>query len=313
MGGRYSWEKKAAQVATFLPLTPLCNYDLHSCNYNFSGPNYTDPGSHIYRKFSPKVGFQWQPSNQVQVYGTYSEGIRSGGYNVRSTALTISPGPYDEENQKSFELGVKTDLLDRHLRINVSAFHNTIDNLQRDVNQPDPRSGTVQITANVGSARINGIEAEVTVTPLRGLIVGGNFGYLDGKYTRLTADLNGALPGFGTELKLARLVPYSYGGNIAYSTDIGTLKGSARIDFGHRDRTPFTDANTGFINRINDLSAAVTLGRRDDAVTLSIYAKNLLNEVWNGAAAPLPGNLGGGFFQPISKGRVFGAEVRFKF
>ena len=313
-GGRFSWEKKEAKVATFNALSSRCAYDLGTCTYNFPGPGFADSGEHVWKRFSPKLGLQWQVRPNIQTYFSYSEGVRSGGYNVRSTSLSISPGPYNEENQKSFELGFKSDLLNHHLRVNGAVFHNTISNLQRDINQPDPLSGTVQITQNAGNARINGAELEVTIAPTKELTFGGNVGYLNGKYTKLLYDLNGALPGLGYELQLARLVPWSYGGYISYSRDVGhDLKFTIRSDYGHRDRTPFTDANTGYINKVDDWSATATLAKVNDSVSLSFYAKNLLNQVWNGAAAPLPPSAGGGLFEPISKGRTFGAELRFRY
>ncbi len=312
-GGRYSWEKKRAQVATLLPAAPLCNFDSRVCAYNFPGPSFAEPGSNTWSKFTPKLGFQYRPTEDVQVYGSYSKGIRSGGYNVRNTALTISPGPYDQEVQSAFEIGLKSDLLDRRLRINLAAFHNTIGNLQRDVNEPDPRVGTVQVTRNAGTAKIDGVEAEVTIAPIHGLILGGNFGYLHGRYTTLLFDINGAAPGLGNDLRLARLVPWSYGVNASYSFDLASAgKLTARADYSHRDQTPFTDANTGFIRPVEELTASVTLNLPDDRMSISAYGKNLLNRVNNGAAVPLPSAFGGGFFYPISEGRVYGVEAKFK-
>lgn len=314
LGARYSWEEKSARVATLVLAAPRCNFDARTCNYNFPGPAFPEPGTETWSSLSPRIGFQWQPNDDVQVYGSYSQGIRSGGYNVRTTALTVGPGPYDQEDQDSYELGFKLDLADRRLRINGAVFHNEISGLQRDVNQPDPSVGTVQITRNVGAATIDGAELEVTVAPADGLRVGVNVGYIEGQYTELVFDLNGAAPGLGEDLALARLVPWSFGAYIEYERPIAEdIVLGSRIAYGHRDETPFTDANTGFISEVDDLSASVSLAMSEQRVRLSIYGRNLLDEVTNGAAAPLPGSLGGGFFRPINEGRAIGADLRFQF
>jgi len=313
-GLRYSYEHKEAAVATLVVPKSLCNYDLRTCAFNFPGPAFKEPGQHSWHSVTPRLGFNWKPDDNVLVYGSWSQGVRSGGYNVRSTALTIGPGPYDQERQDAFEVGLKSEWLEHRLRINLAAFHDTIKGLQRDVNDTDPVSGVVQITHNVGDATINGGEFELTALVTNNLTLGLNAGYLDGKYDKLLFDLNGAAPGLGTNLKLARLAPWTYGANLAYVFHLAndaTLR--ARADYGHRDRSAFTDNNAGILSPVDDLSASLAYTPAGGHYTLSAYGHNLLDRVTDGAHAPLPGAVGGGFFVPINKGRVIGAQVTFNF
>lgn len=313
-GGRYSWEKKQAEVATLSTTNPRCNFATLTCDYNFPGAPFADDGSNTWSRFSPKLGFQWRTNDDMQIYGSYSEGIRSGGYNVRSSVGGVSPGPYDQEIQDAFELGAKTDLFDRRVRFNVAAFYNKIRNLQRDVQTADPVVGSAQVTANVGTSEIYGGEAELTVAPVTGLTLGLHGGYLHGRYTKLTADLNGTQPGFGYELQLVRLPSWSYGGEIAYR--IETAAGGrviASTDYGHVDRSAAQDNNQSFLRARDNWNANLSYSLPGGGVTLSLYARNLLDRVQWAQASPRSAGQGGGVFLTLNKGRVLGGAVSFDF
>lgn len=311
-GGRYSWEKKSAQVAGLSNTAPRCNFAAFTCNFNFPGPPFADDGTTTWTHFSPKVGFQWFPTKGVQFYGSYSQGVRSGGYNIRSTAGgSVSPGPYDQEIQDAFEIGGKSDLFGGKVRFNAAAFYNTIHGLQRDVSTPDPLIGSSQITANVGTARIYGAEAELTILAARGLTLGAHLGYLRGKYSVLTADLNGALPGFGSNLQLVRLPKISYGFSANYSVRLSSGNEFwLGTDFGHVDASAAQDNNTAFLRQRNELNASV--GYDIGKVTFSLYAKNLLNRVAWSTASLRSAAQGGGIYTPLTKGRVLGASILLK-
>ncbi|MBL3087694.1 TonB-dependent receptor, partial [Klebsiella pneumoniae] len=72
--------------------------------------------------FTPKIGLQWKPDDDTQIYGLNTRGFRSGGYNLRNTDPAVPPGPFNQETQDSFELGAKKQF-GRH-RINLAAFYN---------------------------------------------------------------------------------------------------------------------------------------------------------------------------------------------
>jgi iron complex outermembrane recepter protein len=314
VGGRYSWEKKDAVVAPFSRSLP-CNVDTFECVYAFPSafPGAKDPDT--WSSVTPKLGFQYQnDAKNILVYANWSQGIRSGGYNVKSTAPTVPPGPYGQERQDAFELGWKTDLLDRHVRLNGAVFYNRLRNLQRDINTPDPVGGVVQITNNVGTARVLGAEGELLVAPVRGVKLGASFGYLDGKYLRLTADLNGALPGLGEDLQIVRLPKWTYAFNATYDAalnDATTL--SLHAEFQHRDRTFFTDNNLGPLLPVNFLNGNIALGLDHDRYSISLYGRNLLNRLSDTGYTPLPASTGGGAYQTINKGRVIGIELAARF
>lgn len=159
LGGRYSEETKDARISSVRP--GGCSIVAETCVYNFQDDRKAS-------FFTPKIGLQWQPDDNTQLYAFYTRGYRSGGYNFRSPAsVGDTPGPTLDEKQDSFEVGVKADFADRRARINAAVYHNRIHDLQREVSFVDPVLGTLQAFKNTADATIQGVEAEATfrVTP----------------------------------------------------------------------------------------------------------------------------------------------------
>jgi iron complex outermembrane receptor protein len=310
LGVRYTHERKQADVTTVF-FSPL--------------PVFSD--SHTWSDVSPRIGFQWFPAHVAQLYGYWAKGFRSGGYNFRNTDPGVTPGPFDSEKQSSFELGWKQDLGNGRARVNLAAFHNKIKGLQREINVPGAL-GVTQVIRNTGDATIVGGELEATVRATRKLTLSLNAGYTHGKYDSLKFDLDGSGDSSVSPdsadyaLQLPRLSPWTWGGSAVYDLDVaraGVL--SSRVSFTHRDRAFYTDNNRGFLNKVDRLDVNLTWLPPAGPLTFAVYGTNLLNKVSYGGDTQLPplalfGYRPGGpapTFSPLNKGRVYGAEVRFKF
>lgn len=149
-----------------------------------------------FNNFSPKFGIQLHPNDDVMVYGSYSEGYKTGGWTTRLTNPQGNVAPdFDEEVAKTFEVGVKSTLLDRRVQINLAAFTTEYKDVQ--LNQQVGTSPTID---NAGTARIKGIELETVLAPVKGLTINASLGYLDATFTTLSASVSqpavaGPIPG----------------------------------------------------------------------------------------------------------------------
>jgi iron complex outermembrane receptor protein len=305
LGARYSKERKIAAVQQrgLVPASP-CSVDLGGCS------SYGFHGAHSWSFFTPKVGLAWTPSNNTNIYGYWTRANRSGGYNLRQSNAA-SPGPYGQEKTTTYEVGLKQQLFDRRVSLNLAAFHTKLANLQRDINLPTV-FGVTALTVNVGTIVLKGVEGEATVKLLPGLTLSGNVGYIDNKFTKIGFDLsnNGSI---GPE-DFARKLPYaskwSYGISLAYNQDTSFGSVGLRTSFNHRDRAFSNDANTSFIVPVNNLDAslALTSGR----TTLSIYGKNLQNKLNFGLNSPQAYYPNAAFI-PLNKGRVVGVQLEFSY
>ena len=304
LGARYTLEEKDVDVATAGNGT--CEVVSYQCVFNFRDGN-------AWRNVTPKVGLQRWLSQRAQVYGHFTKGFRSGGYNLRNTSPTAAPGPFDEEEQDSLEIGLKSELAGGRMRVNVAAFHNQVYGMQRQVTFADAAGGAIQVTANTADATIQGLETEVLAAVGSSATISGFVGYTDGAYIEVRHDLNGDGSTAGDDrLKLPRLANLTYGLEGRYTRTIGgrgTL--TTRVSFAHRDDSEITDDNLGVLDGGNLVDASIAYSP-SDALTFTLYGRNLLDEVLRRSDFDLSG-LVDSTYSPLKEGRVLGVEMRGRF
>ena len=312
LGGRYSSEDKDAKIAT-IPLN-LCT--LEGCaNYDFEGDE-------SWSAFTPKVGLQWNLSDDAQIYSFWTKGFRSGGYNFRNAGINPATGmPYvpqvtDQEEQSSFEVGAKAEFADGRVRTNVAVFHNQIDDMQREENLPDALTGVAQIIRNTADATVQGAELEVMAVATDNLLFTANIGYVDGAYDSVRGDISG--DGIVNEvdlgLEIPRLAPWTYGVGVVHDLQLGSIGSlTSRINFNHRDAAAYTDNNLGMLSEADMLDLSFGFVPDSGNYRLALFGKNMLNEVTEGNNTQLPVTLGGigASFTPLNKGRVVGVELTY--
>ncbi len=130
-----------------------------------------------FNNFSPKVSIQVFPADGVMVYGSYSEGYRTGGWTTRlSNPLPVAPD-FDEETATSWEGGLKSTLFDNSVLFNVAAFTTKYEGIQLNFQQ-----GVSPTIQNAGDARIKGLEVETVYAPGGGLSINASVGLIDAEY-----------------------------------------------------------------------------------------------------------------------------------
>ncbi|HAN68948.1 MAG TPA: TonB-dependent receptor, partial [Halieaceae bacterium] len=180
LGGRYSEEDKEAEIASLSQnINSPCNIvTMNDCDFDF-----VDDDS--WSSFSPKVGLTYTLSDDAFVYANYSQGTRSGGYNMRNTSFNPAdtPGPFDQETVDSIELGYKSSFGGRGI-LNAAVFYNQIDDMQREINLPGP-IGVIQLVRNTAEATIMGLEVDATWGLTDNLVAIASIGVLDASYDKV--------------------------------------------------------------------------------------------------------------------------------
>ena len=319
LGARYTDEDKDVVISNLL-LNPV------PCDVRISGScseDFVDGDS--WSNFTPKVGLEYAARDDLNIYAHWTQGVRSGGYNFRNTAggsipgplfdPSLLPGPFDEEKVNAYEIGFKAQPAGM-ATVNAAVYLNDISDMQREINLADPLAGVVQIIKNTADATIWGFEIESQIAFTDNFIFQGFVGYTNGEYDSLLFDIGapavspGVVDSADLELEIPRLAPWTYGAGFVYSADLGGMGAAdVRFQYNHRDSSFYTDNNLGFLNEVDSIDTSLAWHFTDSA-TLSIYGKNLLNEVQFGGDTQLPGTLGGGTFSPLTKGRVVGLEIQ---
>ena len=144
-----------------------------------------------------RATISYELSEDMFSYFTYSRGFKSGGYNDQTgtSGVPITPAsaaPTDPEKADSYELGLKSDLWNNRLRLNLSAFYVEYTDAQKDLVATFENNfgGTFQETRffNAADMTAAGFEAEFTAAVTDNLTLRGNVGYLDTEYDEFTAD-----------------------------------------------------------------------------------------------------------------------------
>jgi iron complex outermembrane receptor protein len=305
--------------AIFIPGEGVIGGDIDARTLNFSDT----PFAQEWDDLSPRVGVQWRPNADANLYATWSRAFRGGGANFRTSSLGLAPRAYDPEQQSTFEIGWKQDMFDDRFRLNVALFQNQIEDMQRETNQPDPVSGVQQIVLNAGDATIYGGEIEARFAVSENLSIAAQAGYLHGEYDRVTEDLNGDLVINETDRTLAipRLAPWTYGFSVDYGRPLLGGEASLRFAYNHRDEAFYNDNNLGRLAEADMVDANIAYGPQSGRWLISLYGENLLDEPTWGGDTILPSTAAFGFtpggprpsFSPLNKGQVIGAELRVRY
>ncbi|MFZ4122122.1 MAG: TonB-dependent receptor [Caulobacterales bacterium] len=176
VGARYTQEEKDFRLnSRFQGNIPGTNTPDPSGIFNFQGAESWDA-------LTGRVIVDWQPSEDILVYGGWSRGFRSGGWNGRATRLS-AVGPYDPETVDSYEIGLRADLFNGRLRFNPTYFYASYQDQQAEIIRPSQTgTGTETVVENAASATISGVELEVQWAASENFRMRGAFGWLSAEY-----------------------------------------------------------------------------------------------------------------------------------
>lgn len=120
----------------------------------------TVDGSTSNNALSGRVGPQWQATPDLMFYATYSRGYKGPAYNVFFNMSPTQDNVLAPEKSKSYEIGAKSEWLQRRLRVNVAAFQTDYDGYQANV--PDLLNGVIVTRlVNAGSVSTKGFELDL--------------------------------------------------------------------------------------------------------------------------------------------------------
>jgi len=158
---------------------------VHSGNFDdffgFSGNLVQFRFENRYKKLTGRLVLSYQPNDDVLLYASASTGGKSPAFNTLIATADPDPNqaaPSDPEEITALEVGLKSDLFDKALRLNLAAFYYDYRGIQQTFSPPNSRTPKL---ANLGKARIYGAEAEAVLQPFQGLQIGAQIGFQSNK------------------------------------------------------------------------------------------------------------------------------------
>jgi iron complex outermembrane receptor protein len=148
------------------------------------------PGSVSSSGTSPRLILGYKPQNDMLLYAQVARGFRLGGINDPVNLPVCSPEgriefanaptTWKDEKTWNYELGLKSQWLDRRVTFNIAAFYEDIKDLQGNVTADSCSS---RLVYNVPTSRSEGIEAELFARPNANWDFGVSATVLDAKLT----------------------------------------------------------------------------------------------------------------------------------
>ena len=264
-GVRYSHEKKAIDQRTATEFVRV--YDPGQ------QPNYTgfQDEATTFSDTTPRFGIEYKPNNNILIYATYAKGFKSGTYNLTSVAPPVQP-----EQLTDYEAGIKLQLLDRRLTVNLAAFKYDYTNLQVTVIR-----GTVAVLENAATARLKGLEGEIVAKPFENFEISGSGAYLSSRFTRY-ATIDGGRPELGVLNLAGNQLPQAprWTGNAAiqYRIPVGSNRLTLRGELTYSSRVYFSAVNRPEISQgANSKTNAIIRYELANGLNASAFIRNIGN------------------------------------
>ncbi len=270
LGGRYTRDEKAV--------------DSFGQRINSGALLIDEERSETYENFSGKIGLDFQVTEDILAYVSFSQGFKAGGFNGRAL-LANELTSFDPEELDAYEFGLKTVWLDGALVLNGSVFYNDYTDIQLTAVVEAPDGSLVVSVDNAGAAEVLGAELEMELRPFDGFELFGAIGILDAEYTdigtattiTLDSDFVKA-PEFTSNLVARYRAPLGDWGDLVLQGD-WSYRSSIFNDVQNSPEI----AQDGY----SLLGARIALETFDGDWTFSVFGRNLTDETYlvNGVSA----------------------------
>ncbi|MCH7627591.1 MAG: TonB-dependent receptor [Proteobacteria bacterium] len=305
LGGRYTWDERQAKILrqNYLgggsPVFGGLGVPFGAASTDFSGRA-------SYTKFTPRVSLSFKPTPDHNVYASFSQGFKGGGFDprgvgvnapdtngdgVRSDAEIARYLSFRPESVDSYEVGYKGNLWNGALFLAFAAFRMDY----KDVQIPGSAGCTVGgvstfcgIITNAGKARLQGLELEANARLGRDLIgagdtlrLSGSLGYIDAKYREYVTQIAGKGPTDVAKYRKVQNTPeFTGNATLSYATPLGEGDLSLSTTYSYRSKTYQFEVPNPYIDQkgYGLWDASVVYTAPGGRWSLGVHGKNLLDK-----------------------------------
>jgi len=309
-----------------------------------SNPTGIPDRSRTFDQLQPKLTFRWAANDNVNLYGSYGVGFRSGGFNSLGSADLLQfwfnagnggPGDavdaqltvtdeYNKEVSKAAEIGIKTVSMNSRLRINAAVFNTDVEDNQFFEFFAGP-FGIMRVVNTIDEMYIRGFEADFAFQATDSFAVFGGLGYLD---SEIEKNVNRPLS-VGNPVPQAPENTYNLGAQLDLAVN-NNFDMYIRADWQHVGDTWFHALQTEPVPNIwrafgfGPVSTDFSKSQRDAFNTLNlrvgldgenwsatIWGRNITDEEYLEEIIPAPEF--GGSFNHQARGAAYGVDFKYRF
>jgi iron complex outermembrane receptor protein len=297
LGGRYTWDERTARILRQnytgggSPVFNGAGMKAGAASTNFTG-------SRDFNKFTPRVSLSFKPSRDHNLYASYSQGFKGGGFDprgvganapdlngdgVRSNDEVAAFLSFRPETVNSYEVGYKGNLLDGALYFALAGFYADYTDIQIPGSVACTVSGLPSfcgVTSNAGKATFKGLEFEGTAKLGAGFSLSASAGYIDAKFDRYIANI-GNTPTDVAQYRRVQNTPEFTGSlNASYLAPVGDGDLALTAGVSYRSKTYQFEIPNPYIDQpgyaLFDASALYTAP--GGHWTLGVFGKNLFDK-----------------------------------
>ena len=299
-------------------------------------------GKNTWDLLSWRTTLRYKPSDNVTFFGGIAHSEKSGDFDPTNVQLVSNPGvnvtlpgAFDAEGLMSYELGVKAELMDRRVAIELDLYQLdwsdiVIPQVVSSINGQDIITPT-GVNVNAGEASIKGVEFSLSARPMAGLDLNVGISYSDPRYDRARVNSFVDFPSYapdgdvsGNQILRTSKIQANAGFQVTRFME-NDLEFFLRGDVTHRGKQ-FADAsNQTIVPDATNINAS--LGWRTEAWSIELWGRNLTDEdaptggfrdVYFSNTTPSGLNSGGTFFPfrwSVSHPRrtTYGLTLRYNF
>lgn len=278
-----------------------------------------------FEEVTPRFSVTWEPSDALTLYASYSQGFKSGGFDMRGDAV-LTPATvngYEPEFVDTYEIGFHSSWRAGRVNLSGAIFQSDYSDMQITRQEPTVSGGIASFVDNAAQAQLRGAELEGSVYLLDNLVANFAVGYIEGEFDEyLTTVVNPApppatlpadfsnlasfqnTPDWTGSFSLTYTQPFA-GGQIAFTPSAAYRGDSQMFEFA----TPLLDQPAYWL-----YNASITWTSDDDRLRFGLHGLNLGDEEYRVGGYNFPGALFGnsiiGFYGPP---QTFTASVEVRF
>jgi iron complex outermembrane receptor protein len=305
VGGRYTWDKRTANILrqNYLgggsPFFGGAGVAFGAASTNFSGQR-------DFKKFTPRVSLSFKPTPDDNIYASFSQGFKGGGFDPRGVGANAPDlngngirGENDEvaaflsfrpESVDSYEVGYKGNAFDGGLTYALAGFYADYTDVQIPGSVACIVSGLPSfcgVTSNAGKANFKGVELEFNARLGESVANDGDrlnllgaVGYIDAKFDQYISNIASVPTDVAAFRDVQNTPSWTASATLAYMTPVGAGRLNLGTTVSYRSSTTQFEIPNPYIDQSGYalVDASLVYTAPDDRWSIGLYGKNLLDK-----------------------------------
>ena len=321
LGGRYTWDERKANILRQNYLgggSPVFG----GLGVPFGAPSTDFSGKATFKKFTPRGSLSYKPTPDHNIYASFSQGFKGGGFDPRGVGVNAPDLNGDgirqdsevadylsfrPESVDSYEIGYKGNLFNGGLYVAVAAFHMDYNDVQIPGSQGCTVDGIATfcgVITNAGKAKIDGVELETNARIARDLAAmgdrlsfTGSLGYINARYKEYITNSATGPVDVADQREIQNTPKWTGSATLAYETPVGDGDLSFSSTVSYRSKTYQFEVPNPYIDQKGYalVDASLVYTAPGGLWSLGVHGKNLFDKQYktSGYSFVAPDGAGG--------------------